>query len=91
MLLEQPGRTVDPVRLACAELRPDAQQIICWNGASIAGDAALVPGDDQRRGEARFVDLRPYTSGAAVLGWTEGDRGPIVMADQGATFYFDWS
>lgn len=91
MLLEQPGRTVDPVRLACAELRPDDQQIICWNGASIAGDSLLVPGDDRRRGEARFLDLRPYTSGARVLGWQNGDRGPVMLADGGATFYFDWS
>jgi hypothetical protein len=91
MLIEQPGRTVDPVRLACAELRPDAQQIIGWNGASLAGDFLLAAGDDRRRGEARVLDLRPYTHGAAVLGWTPGDRGPVVLADGGATFYFDWS
>lgn len=91
MLIEQPGRTIDPVRLACIELRPEEKQIIGWNGASIAGDALLVRGDERRRGECRVLDLKPYTNNN-IVGWKEADGGCVFVTDgDGGTFFIEFS
>lgn len=91
MLIEQPGRTVDPVRLACLELRPNDHQIIAWNGASVNGDALLKAGDARRRGECRFLDLKQFTSNN-IVGWKEVDDGCVFVTDgDGGTFHIQFS
>ena len=92
MLIEQPGRTVDPVRLACIELRPEDYQIIAWNGASVAGDALLKAGDAQRRGECRVLDVKNLAGSKNIVGWKEAAGGCVFVTDgDGGTFHIEFS